>query len=884
MPEAIEAKELLMRESNGEFPKQKTTSWYEIRSNMITASEIASVLECNIYKSRYELLLQKIMPYDSNVSESPALAWGNKFEHIALKFYEFYSGSKVHDIGLVTHPTYNWLGASPDGLILTGRLLEIKCPFMRSIGGSIPIYYWMQMQIQMEVCNINECDYLECLFKQYATKEDYDQDTSVDQDSKGVHVESDSSIMYWRLTSCSLKTVCRDRSWFNNNLHTMESFHTRMVHYKGLGTAALDVLYNDVKTQARPKRTCSTALVHPSKKPRIETTTNACKLIDWKYWVSASSIRNYMIDDPLLDWLSYYSIDSKPYISYSDGDYKYVDKSTRCVALDEFIKPYEFPKSSNTFQSCIMKKGIVFEKYIIDIIRDTYPNEFVEVGSYQQAKSTSKHLETIAHITKGTPIIYQGVLHDYETQTFGVPDLLVRSDYLNKLFGDTVIKRNKIRNCVNGNLWHYRVVEIKFSVLNLCADGKHLQNGIKGMLSNKGQLYVYNKILGKIQNFTPSKSYILGKSSIYKKRTEVFTGGPFDRVAHINYMKNDAFIRKKTADAVRWIRSVRANGYKWKLFPPSKPQLRPNMSNNSDGDYHNIKLRIADMQNDVTQLWMCGVKNREFAINRGITNWRTHPNLTSEMLGITGDKRVNTLQLIIDFNQDTDPTKAQLIYPKKIETELYNWRNGQTLEMFIDFETVSDLVSDEFVGSLIFNVGIGYKHNNKFEFKGFTAEGLTIADERKLFIDMHSFINELSQTYNVDSPNLWHWSHAERTFYRSALCRHLSYIPAVQILTQWCDLLKIFKDEPIVIRGALNFTLKSVVKAMYKHGFIPRSYQESKISNGLDAMVYAHKAYMQCKETGDSFIDSVIIKDIEFYNQIDCMVLGDILTYLRNDH
>ena len=33
--------------------------------------------------------------------------------------------------------------------------------------------YWIQMQLQMEVCNLNECDFLETRFIEFETKEDY---------------------------------------------------------------------------------------------------------------------------------------------------------------------------------------------------------------------------------------------------------------------------------------------------------------------------------------------------------------------------------------------------------------------------------------------------------------------------------------------------------------------------------------------------------------------------------------------------------------------------------------------------------------------------------------------------------------------------------------
>ena len=149
--ESVKATQLLARETAGEFLKQRTPIWYDARGKMLTASEIASALDCNIYQSSYDLLLKKLKPDSVGLLDSPALEWGNKFEPVAVQFYEFLSNEVVHEIGLVTHAIHKWLGASPDGLILSGKLLEIKCPFMRSIGGEIPIYYWIQMQIQTQM-------------------------------------------------------------------------------------------------------------------------------------------------------------------------------------------------------------------------------------------------------------------------------------------------------------------------------------------------------------------------------------------------------------------------------------------------------------------------------------------------------------------------------------------------------------------------------------------------------------------------------------------------------------------------------------------------------------------------------------------------------------
>ena len=75
---------------------------------------------------------------------------------------------EIAEVGRFIHPTDPRLAASPDGIILKAadptrscRLIEIKCPISREITKTIPFDYWCQMQIQMEVTNLFECEYVE---------------------------------------------------------------------------------------------------------------------------------------------------------------------------------------------------------------------------------------------------------------------------------------------------------------------------------------------------------------------------------------------------------------------------------------------------------------------------------------------------------------------------------------------------------------------------------------------------------------------------------------------------------------------------------------------------------------------------------------------------
>jgi hypothetical protein len=55
-------------------------------------------------------------------------------------------------------------------------MLEIKNIFNREITGIPKEEYWVQTQIQMETCGLDECDFMETRFKQFDTSEDFYQD------------------------------------------------------------------------------------------------------------------------------------------------------------------------------------------------------------------------------------------------------------------------------------------------------------------------------------------------------------------------------------------------------------------------------------------------------------------------------------------------------------------------------------------------------------------------------------------------------------------------------------------------------------------------------------------------------------------------------------
>jgi putative phage-type endonuclease len=167
--------------------KQKTEGWYKNRHNLITASNAYKAFENQTTKN--QLIFEKCQPLNPTlyiddddcddvkeivmVNTNSSLHWGQKYEPLSVLIYEYLYNTKIDDFGCIQHDTFKFLGASPDGINVCpnseryGRMLEIKNVVSREIDGIPKKEYWIQMQLQMEVCNLDECDFLETKFMEY---------------------------------------------------------------------------------------------------------------------------------------------------------------------------------------------------------------------------------------------------------------------------------------------------------------------------------------------------------------------------------------------------------------------------------------------------------------------------------------------------------------------------------------------------------------------------------------------------------------------------------------------------------------------------------------------------------------------------------------------
>ena len=243
--------------------EQNCEEWFNERWKHITASSAWKALGSDAAKN--SLICSKCKPISINnssvgVNVTSPTHHGHKFEPLSLAFYEHMYDTKIEEFGCLPDEYDDMLAASPDGInslrdnARYGYLLEIKNLVSRVLTGIPKREYWVQMQFQLHVAQLPYCDFLETVFKQYETEEEFNTDgdfvTTESGNSKGIivcffdgvepvykyppwNIDKQSydiwydnmmdnvsdkltwiNNTYWRLEDYSLVTVAYNKNWF----------------------------------------------------------------------------------------------------------------------------------------------------------------------------------------------------------------------------------------------------------------------------------------------------------------------------------------------------------------------------------------------------------------------------------------------------------------------------------------------------------------------------------------------------------------------------------------------------------------------------------------------------------------------------------------------
>lgn len=152
--------------------EQGTIDWHLLRLGKVTASRIADVLSkgksgesAGRKNYRTELVVQRLTGLPGESFTNAAMEWGTATEPQARIAYEVEKQQFVEQVAFVDHPSIEWFGCSPDGLVGSDGLIEIKCPNSNThieylTDEKPPAKYVPQMQCQMAVTGRKWCDFV----------------------------------------------------------------------------------------------------------------------------------------------------------------------------------------------------------------------------------------------------------------------------------------------------------------------------------------------------------------------------------------------------------------------------------------------------------------------------------------------------------------------------------------------------------------------------------------------------------------------------------------------------------------------------------------------------------------------------------------------------
>ena len=261
-------------------PTQRTDEWYKMKQNTIGASECAVIFGKNPYETLNSFIIKKCVNEENKNKSCQFTQHGIKYEPIIQQLYSIKTGQPLIEFGSITHQNINFISASPDGITPTGVMIEIKAPPKRVITGIPPIYYWYQMQQQLQVCKLKKVDFVECKIDEYESYNDFIIDMHND---KGILIEyllddkisyvypenilkieeiddwmldvenkipkngTFSRFIYWKLITYSSVEVWRDDVWWNHYIHKYYEIWNKVEFHRKNG-------YVELLPKRRPKK------------------------------------------------------------------------------------------------------------------------------------------------------------------------------------------------------------------------------------------------------------------------------------------------------------------------------------------------------------------------------------------------------------------------------------------------------------------------------------------------------------------------------------------------------------------------------------------------------------------------------------------------------
>ena len=542
-------------------------------------------------------------------------------------------------------------------------------------------------------------------------------------------------------------------------------------------------------------------------------------------------LRNYISNDPICDYFELQSHLNNS-LNFDKDEHNYFNKYVNKISSD-YINDF----FNNIIERCKL--------YYPEIIVNKYNN--ID--------------QTIHKIKNNIPLIINPILMNHKYKLIVKCDIMIKKNLFIKIFNQI---KNVSFNTVKNE--EYLIINVVPEILSFKKGCREICNTFNTFY-NKCGLYAFNSALRKI---IPRNNiyFLFGKEYKYNDKFLI-------KKDHIGLIIYDNIFKEKILNAIEWLNKLKQNNIT--LYPePSCLELYPNM-NNKQSRWENEKKKLAYKIKEITLIWRISYEDRNKLINNNITTW-DNPYLINNLYEFKDSTTRDIQERIIHMNKHDN----LIIEPRKtLSNDFQDILKQDENEFILDIESIinleektnyfNDNLNKEYPNICIIGLII-MKNGEYVSFKDFTIDDLTIESEKK---NIGNWVNFISKYDNI---KIYHWGHAEKTYLNNIQKRFYNIkLPKINLI----DLLQYFRSEPIIIKDCFNFSLKTIGKNMFKHGLIKSTWSDT--DNGLDAMI-KFKELCLMKDKNIPIKRYNDIAEIIEYNKMDCVILMEILCYLRDKY
>jgi hypothetical protein len=528
-------------------------------------------------------------------------------------------------------------------------------------------------------------------------------------------------------------------------------------------------------------------------------------------WITPTKLRPLYLEDPAVVWLELHGA--------SHGFY-----------------PQKLPY---TLSGLLERKGAEFEQVWVTRMA---PDAQRVCTHGSQARQTEYYQQTLKLIEQQVPVISQAVLHCASEKLYGIPDLLVHSEWLHANFPQVCDKLGEYQG--------YIVLDLK----NTGEFGKKSTD----TRYYQAQVRLYSYMLGQIQQAMPPIALLVARNQVFQPIKVPISSGygqPLDA--------------DLAAQCERYRRILR-HGHEWR--PWQHAEVLPNYST-SDDQWADAKKRIQALVpgGAVEQMWSIGPTARK----------KLH------------DLGIRSLQALLASDPDSWPTG--IIKQREAMLAIMEANRSQrcihhpaaapaphTHEFFVDCEFFNSINIDyerewpDLKGTpMIFMFGVGWLEQGEWRYRDFIAREETHAAELAMLEEFKDFLLEQTQG-NLSKCALYHWSHAERSQVYKAIERHK--LPKTHILWSlpWLDLEHACRTNACAIPGAWSYSLKDMARALRDLDASYDPHWPKELSDGGMAQVVGWAAYA----LPEPLLSQEMLQ-LRAYLEADCRATYQILRWLR---